>query len=263
MATLLAARNRKPARSTWGLHSTSGPRTALGGFTAGRGAAALLAAGWQQASLAFSSANRWRWHFGAHSQPQAGSQHLGAAQQAGAQAAEQQGAGRRRSLGPRSRPGRSSSSRSKDGSRPAWPSAAPRGKDGSSSARSRKPAHSTWGLRSRPRRRRRAHSTWGPRSRPGRSSSSRSKDGSRPAWPSAAPRGKDGSSSEHTPRYNRRPARSLGAHSTCGASQHLGASQQPGPQQIGPSTVGGGHNAQSEEGHRRQQKTTLHGSYSL
>ena len=51
---------------------------------------------------------------------------------------------------PHSKPGRSSSSRSKDGSRPTWPSAAPRGRDGSSSARSRKPLRSTWGLHSRP-----------------------------------------------------------------------------------------------------------------
>jgi hypothetical protein len=43
----------------------------------------------QQATLAFSSASKWRWHFGAQqpSQPQAGAQALGASQQAGAQGA--------------------------------------------------------------------------------------------------------------------------------------------------------------------------------
>src|SRR5208337_4932436 len=47
----------------------------------------------QQASLAFSSANRQRWHFGAHSQPQAAGAHAAGAQGAGAQAAGAQGAG--------------------------------------------------------------------------------------------------------------------------------------------------------------------------
>ena len=89
-------------------------------------------------------------------------------------------------------------------------------------------------------------------------------DGSRPAWPSAARRGKDGSSSEHTPRYNRRPAhKPWGLRSTSGPHNSGGRTAARATKQIGPSTVGGGHDAQSEEGHRRQQKTTLHGSYSL
>ncbi len=91
--------------------------------------------GWQQAHLAFSRSNRQgRQLLG--TQPQAGSQHLGASQ-AGAQA--------HRPWGPRSKPEHSSSSRSKDGSKPVSPSGARTGRGGSSSERmpryNRRPAH--------------------------------------------------------------------------------------------------------------------------
>ena len=173
--------------------------------------------------------------------------------------------------GLRSRPGRSSSSRSKDGSRPTWPSAAPRGKDGSSSARSRKPARSTWGLHSRPVHRQPEH-----RAQAGRTSLGGFAAGRGAAALLAA---RMAAGQLAFSRSKRQGRQLFGAQASVqpqagaqalGASQHFGRCAARGSRtalraakQIGPSDVGGGHDAQSEEGHRRQQKTTLHGSNSL
>ena len=262
MATLFAA-----GTATASLLTALGSFAALrgfaepGGLAALRSAAGLLAAAMAAArQQAFNSAIRQRWqHF--DSQPQAGSQHLGAAQQAGAQAAGAQGAGAAQAgaqaLGASQQAGAQQLFSQQRWQRAAQPLA--RGWDGSSSARSRKPSHSTWGLRSTSGLRK----PWGLRSTPGRSSSSRSSDGSRPTGSSAARRGWDGtlrlaaaSLLTALRGFARRGARrrsrtALRCFTTARSAK------------TGPSNAGGGHDAQSEEGHRRQQKTTLHGSYSL
>ena len=186
-------------------------------------------------------------------QPQAASQHLGAAQQAGAAqhlgAAQQAGAAQH--AGASQQAGRSSSSRSMQ--RPAGMQ--PLQEAGTAALRARrnrKPPRSTWGPHSRPGA---AQHLRGPHSRPGRSSCSLAA----------------GQMGLH-PRQQARTAalRSTRLGTTAGRLTSLGGftalrgfTTARTSKQIGPSTVGGGHDAQSEEGHRRQQKTTLHGSYSL
>ena len=129
--------------------------------------------------------SRWRWQQCSlpQPQPQAGSQHLGAAQQAGAQAAGAQQPEPHSLRGLRSRPGRSSSSRSKDGSSQLGlqPLQEARTAALRHAAASRLTALGGFAAGRRP-----AHSAWGLRSRPGRSSSSRRQGWQQASWPSAA-----------------------------------------------------------------------------
>ena len=235
------------------------------GAQAGAGAQALGAsqqAGAQRFSQNDGSRPAWpsarpsrqRWHFGAHSQPQA----------AGAQAPEpgaEHKPPERRGPERHSRPGRSSSSRSRNGSRRVWPSAAPRGKDGSSSARSRKPARSTWGPhkpRAQPE----------PGHKPPRRKR-RSRTAGRGAAALLAAAGHSGL--QPFEEAGTAALRSAGLVTTAGRLTSLGCFAALGgfartartSKQVGRCDVRGGHDAQSEEGHRRQKETTLHGSYSL
>ncbi len=135
-----------------------------------------------------------------------------------------------------SRPGRSSSSRSKDGSRPTWPSARPTGSDGTSGrTRNRKPPERRGPEPEHKPRERRApgpeRKPWGLRSRPGRSSSSRSNDGRRPAEPSVPQAGSDGTSGRTR---NRKPPERRGPEPgrRAAGAQGAGAAQQAGAQQL-------------------------------
>ena len=246
----------KPQAGSQHLGAAQQPgRTALGGFAAGRSAAASRSR-WQQ--QAFSSANRWRWHFGAHSQPQA----------AGAQARrglhsrpEQRRPPERRALGG------FAAGRSAAALLAARMAAGQLGLQPLQEVRTAALRHAAAGRLT-------ALGGFAARCTGPSASRSRTALGGFAAGRGTAALLAAGDGSGPSPA--RQQVRTAALRSTClgttagrltslgaRAAQHFGASQQPGPQQIGPSTVGGGHDAQSEEGHRRQQKTTLHGSYSL
>ncbi|MGA2253289.1 MAG: hypothetical protein ABSG53_01400, partial [Thermoguttaceae bacterium] len=68
-----------------GAHGAHGAGAQALGASQQAGAQQLFSQrGWQQASFALSSAKRQRWHFGAHSQPQAAGAHGAGAQALGA-----------------------------------------------------------------------------------------------------------------------------------------------------------------------------------
>ena len=184
--------------------------------------------GWQQASLAFSSANRQRWHFGAHSQPQAAAQH-GRRSTGRAQAARGRRAGAHSSLGGLAA-GRGAAAllaaRMAAGQLGLQPLQEVRTAALRHAAASRLTALGGFAASrgAAPGRKRSRTAAWGLRSRPGHS-----RCGSRPTGPSPATAGKDGSSSEHRPRYNRRPAHKPWGLRSRRGPQQAGAAQQPGP----------------------------------
>ncbi len=258
-------------------------RAAPGGFAAGRCAAlGSLAAGRSAAALA--------------ARPKLAEQVVMAAGSAAAAALATTSRRRRRppephrepephraphsTWGPRSKPEHSSYC-SRDGTRNEH-AAAPASGGGSSSERNRNHSHSRRPGRKPPvlgrkppahkapeRKQPGPHSTWGLRSMPGRSSYACS-TGS----PSPATTGVGGSSSGRN--RNRSRSRTPGRTAAgAGASRRWGRGASRWGRAafggftatrtaaIGPSAVGDGQDAQREQRHRRQQNTTLHGSYSL
>ena len=240
MATLLAA---AASRLTALGSCTARSAEHLGASQQAGGAAALLAARMAAGQLGLQLGQQARWHFGAHSQPQdAGAQ---AAGRTGHRPPERRSAGgrstrpERKPSGLHSKPGRSSSSRSRtwQQAKLAFSRSKRQGRQ-LFGTQPQKPPHSTWGLRSKPEPAQ-AHGA-GPHSTPGRTAALLAAGMAAASLAfSRSTAGKDGSSSEHSNRML--GSQHAGRLHKPGCSEHSGLHSTSGPhnspghKQIGPS----------------------------